>query len=64
MRLEEKRKRDEIAAIMQKKSEEQNAIMGRLERASEYIQAHWRGLLARKEMDKVRKKKKKGKKRK
>ena len=63
MRLEEKRKRDEIAAIMQRKNDEQSAQMDKLERASEYIQAHWRGLLARKEMEKVRKKKK-GKKRK
>ena len=62
MRLEEKRKRDEIAAIMQKKNEEQQAKMDRLERASEYIQAHWKGMLARKEADKARKKGKKGKK--
>lgn len=58
MRLEEKRKRDEISAIMQRKNDEQSAQMEKLERASEYIQAHWRGLLARKEMEKVRKKKK------
>jgi hypothetical protein len=36
--------------------------MQRLERASEYIQAHWRGLLARKDMEKARKGKKKKKK--
>jgi len=63
MRLEEKRKRDEIAAIMQSKNDEQSAQLEKLERASEFIQAHWRGLLARKEMEKVRKKKK-GKKKK
>ncbi len=38
--------------------------MEKLERASEFLQAHWRGLLARKEMEKVRKKKKKKGKRK
>jgi len=38
--------------------------MEKLETASEFIQAHWRGLLARKEMEKVRKKKKKKGKRK
>jgi hypothetical protein len=62
--LEEKRKRDETAAIMQRKKDEQNAKMGKLIKASEYIQAHWRGLLERKIMEKQRKKKKgkKGKK--
>ena len=46
---------------MQRKSDEQNEQMEKLERASAYIQAHWRGLISRKEMEKVRKKKKKGK---
>lgn len=62
MRLQEKKKRDEIAAIMQKKNDEQNAQKEKLVRASEFIQAHWRGLLARKEMEKARKGKKKKKK--
>lgn len=64
LRLEERRKRDEIAAIMQKKNEEQNAKMDKLSRAVEWMQSHWRGLLARKEMDKARKGKKKKKKKK
>ena len=38
--------------------------MEKLSRASEYIQAHWRGMLARKEMEKARKGKKKKKKKK
>lgn len=58
MRLEEKRKRDEIAAIMQKKNDEQNEKMDKLERACEFIQAHWRGLLEQRIMEKARKKKK------
>jgi len=37
MLLEEKRKRDEIAAIMQKKKDEQNEKMNKLIKASEYI---------------------------
>jgi hypothetical protein len=36
--------------------------MQKLERASEFMQAHWRGLLARKDMEKARKGKKKKKK--
>ena len=64
MRLEEKRKRNEIAEFMQKKDDEQKSQMQRLERASEFIQAHWRGLLARKDMEKARKGKKKKKPRK
>ena len=63
-RLEERKKRDEIAAIMQKKKNEQNAKIEKLSRACEWIQAHWRGLLARNEMAKARKGKKKKKKKK
>ena len=62
MRLEEKRKRDEIEAIMKKKNDAENARMDRLVKASEYIQAHWRGLLARRDAEKARKGKKKKKK--
>lgn len=64
MRLEEKKKRDQIAAIMQKKTDEQKAQMNKLVRAAEYLQAHWRGLQARKEAEKARKGKKKKKKKK
>jgi len=62
LRLQEKKKRDEIAAIMQKKNDEQNAKKEKLVKASEFIQAHWRGLLARKDMEKARKGNKKKKK--
>jgi hypothetical protein len=64
MRVEEKKKRDQIAAIMQKKTDEQKVLMNKLVRASEYLQAHWRGLQARKEAEKARKGKKKKKKKK
>ena len=37
MRVEEKRKRDEIAAIMQLKNDMQKAKMEKLERATEYM---------------------------
>jgi len=37
MRLEEKKKRDQIAAIMQKKNDDQKAKMDKLERACEFI---------------------------
>ena len=62
--LDEKRKREQIAAIMQKKKDEQNAKMDKLIKASEYIQAHWRGMLERKIAEKARKGKKKKKKKK
>jgi hypothetical protein len=62
MRLEEKRKRDEIALIMQKKNDMQNEKMDKLERACEFIQAHWKGLQEQRIMEKARKKKKKKKK--
>lgn len=63
-RFEERRKREEVNAIMQKKKAEQNAKIEKLAKACEYIQAHWRGLLARNEMAKARKGKKKKKKKK
>lgn len=63
-RLEERRKRDEIAAIMQKKKDEQNAKMEKLSRACEWIQAHWRGMMARKDAAKAIGKGKKKKKKK
>lgn len=65
MLLDEKRKRDEIAAIMKKKNDEQNATMDKLVKASEFIQAHWRGMQERRLMEKAMKgKRKKGKKKK
>jgi len=59
MLQEEKRKRDEIAAIMKKKADEQQAIMDKMIRASEFIQAHWRGMQERRLMEKSMKGKKK-----
>jgi hypothetical protein len=50
--------------IMNKKNAEQQKQMDLLHRAGEWMQAHWRGLLARREMEKARKGKKKKKKKK
>jgi hypothetical protein len=65
MMQEEKKKRDEIAAIMKQKNDMQQAALDKLTRASEFIQAHWRGMQERKLMEKSmkgkKKKKKKGK---
>ena len=63
-RLEEKRKRDELQAIIDKKKAEQDKAQQQLEKAAEWVQAHWRGRLARLEMEKARKKGRKGKKKK
>jgi len=43
--VEEKKKRDIIALIMKKKNDLQNEKLDKLERATEFIQAHWRGLI-------------------
>jgi hypothetical protein len=61
-RLEERKKREEILAIMKKKNDEQLKQLSLLNKAAEWMQAHWRGLLARREMEKARKGKKKKKK--
>lgn len=61
-RVEERKKREEILAIMQKKNDEQLKQMNLLNKAAEWMQAHWRGLLARRDMEKARKGKKKKKK--
>lgn len=61
-RIEERKKRDEILAIMKKKNDEQLKQMNLLNKAAEWTQAHWRGLLARREMEKARKGRKKKKK--
>ncbi len=47
---------------MKKKNEEQLKQMNLLKKAAEWMQAHWLGLLARREMEKARKGKKKKKK--
>lgn len=60
---EEARKRAEIAAILERKNKEFTDKMDKLSNATQYIQAHWMGMLARKERDKAMKgKRKKGKK--
>lgn len=64
IRVEEKRKRDEIAAIMEKKRGEQDAAMSKLTRAAEFLQAHWRGKLALADAAKALKGRKKKKKKK
>lgn len=61
---EEARKREEIAAILARKNAEFSEKMDKLNKASEYLQAHWLGMLARKERDKAMKGKKKKKKKK
>ncbi|TNV85035.1 hypothetical protein FGO68_gene2506 [Halteria grandinella] len=61
-RIEERKKRDELLAIMKQKNEEQLKQMNLLNKAAEWVQGHWRGLLARREMEKARKGKKKKKK--
>jgi len=64
-RLEEKRKRLDLQAIIDRRKAEQDKAQMQLNKAAEWVQAHWRGRLARIEMDKARKKgKKRGKKKK
>jgi len=48
---------------MKKKQDEQERQLNLLSKGAEWMQAHWRGLLARREMEKARKGKKKKKKR-
>lgn len=60
-REEEQRKYSEIQAIVEKKENEHKHKIEQLTRAAQYVQAHWRGMLSRKEGEKARKKKKKGK---
>lgn len=58
-RQEERRKTEEINEIVQRKEDENRKQMELLTRAAEWIQAHWRGMQARVEADKARKKNKK-----
>jgi hypothetical protein len=60
-RLNEKRKREELELMLKKKKEEQEREMVVQVKAAEWVQAHWRGLVARKEYT-AKTKKKKGKK--
>jgi hypothetical protein len=60
-RCEEQRKFNEIQKIVERKETEQREKMEQITRGAQWVQAHWRGLLARREGEKARKKKKKGK---
>ena len=64
-RVYERKKQEEVDEIIRVKKAEQDKQMQQLHKAAEYIQAHWLGLIARRDADKARKKgKKKGKKKK
>ena len=63
-RIEERRKRDEEFQRMEEKRKSQQREMDLLNRAAEWMQAHWKGLMTRREMEKSRKGKKKKKKKK
>lgn len=63
--MDEQRKREVIKEMMDAKNKEFTDKMNKLHIASQFIQAHWNGMLTRKERDKAMKgKRKKGKKRK
>jgi len=58
-RCDEERKYKEIQAMVEKKEKMHRDKMDALNRAAQYVQAHWRGLVSRREGEKARKKKKK-----
>lgn len=62
-RLEEKRKREALQKIMDEKKAQQQKEQNTLDMAARFLQAHYRGMLARRDMEKARKGKK-GKRRK
>jgi septal ring factor EnvC (AmiA/AmiB activator) len=62
-RREEARKRENLQAILDKKKEIQRKETDTLNQASKFLQAHYRGMLARREQERSRKGKK-GKRRK
>jgi len=57
-RVEEKRKREALKAIMDKKEAEQRKKLDTINKAAQFLQAHYRGMVARRDMDKARKGKK------
>ena len=57
-RKEEKRKRLALQKIMDEKKEKQQKEMRTLHEAARFLQAHYRGMLARRDMDRARKGKK------
>lgn len=61
---QEQGKREEIQKMLEAKNKEFTDKMDRLNRASQFIQAHWNGMQARKERDKAMKGKRKKKKKK
>ena len=62
-RIEEKRRREALDEIIKRKEEAQRKQQDTLHSAARFLQAHYRGMLARREMDRARKGKK-GKRRK
>ena len=61
-RLDEKRKRDLVKTMVKKMQEQVDKKDDQENRAAEWIQAHWLGMLERKAAEKARKKGRKGKK--
>lgn len=59
---EQNRRREEMEKLMQIKKEQQEKELLALNKAAEWVQAHWRGFMARKEYGGKKKKKGKGKK--
>ena len=62
-RQEEKRRREDLDEIIKRKEEHHRKQQDTLNKAAQFLQAHYRGMLARREMDRARKGKK-GKRRK
>ena len=62
-RIEEKRRREDLDEIIKRKEEANRKHTETLNKAAQFLQAHYRGMLARREMDRARKGKK-GKRRK
>jgi len=60
-RLDEKRKRDLVKQMVKKMQDEVDRKNDQENRAAEWIQAHWLGMLERKAAEKARKKGRKGK---
>jgi len=63
--MDEKRRREEEEEAIRIREEKQAAALKKLNKAAEFVQAHWKGLLTRKDkglkksLGKIKKKKKK-----
>ena len=57
-RLLEKEKRDKLHMMIEAKKQEQQRKLDTLKKAAQFLQSHWRGLAARREMERARKGKK------